>query len=675
MLGDSKVRNEIPAKPLESQHAGAGIPHSAASSYRPDIDGLRAVAILSVLAFHAFPRAVPGGFVGVDVFFVISGYLIGGILLGALDSGRFSLGDFYSRRIKRIFPPLIIVLAVTYAFGWNLLLADEFKQLGKDIAAGAAFVSNLVSWGEAGYFDRAAETKPLLHLWSLGIEEQFYIFWPLILCAVHRKTKLVLPALLALAATSFAIDLYMTAADPVGAFYSPASRCWELASGTLLAQWMRSRPDSDDPGASSAHRGRTLSNLLGVVGFTLIVATCLMLDKTVRFPGAWALLPVAGALLIIRAGNTAWFNRIVLASKPALFVGLTSYAIYLWHWPLLTFLRISTTGEPAVWARCAAIVLSMLLAWLSYVLVESPIRAPGYNRRKVSLLCFALAIIAAMGWLAYRGEGFKWRYPQLIQQLTDVNFSIRNKAREHVCFMSPDEDESKFAAECLERDTRPLIFIWGDSHAGSIYPGFRAIQSDYRFGIAQYTASACPPLVNIKISERPMCKRINDYVVEQVRATKPDVVFLDANWNFAHHPLWHAAYDLQLLDGTIAALKEAGAQRIVLLGSAPGWQDNLPRVILQSWRNDPLHRTPLRIESGKRPESIENDRLMKQIADRLGVEFVSVYDTLCNEEGCLTRLSESDHEITASDSEHLTPHAAEYVMRKIFERGRFAEPR
>ena len=666
------MNEEFSAKPLESRHARAGIPPTAASSYRPDIDGLRAVAILSVLAFHAFPRTIPGGFVGVDVFFVISGYLIGGILLGALDSGRFSLADFYSRRIKRIFPPLIIVLAVTYVFGWNLLLADEFKQLGKDIAAGAAFVSNLVSWSEAGYFDRAAETKPLLHLWSLGIEEQFYIFWPIILYAVHRKAKWILPALLTLAAASFAFDLYMTSADPVGAFYSPASRCWELASGTLLAQWMRGRRDA---GASSAGRSGMLSNLLGAAGFAIIVAACLMLDKTVRFPGAWALLPVAGALLVIYAGSAAWFNRVVLASRPALFIGLTSYAIYLWHWPLLAFLRISVSAEPTVWARCAAIALSMLLAWLSYVFVESPIRAPGYNKRKVVLLCFALAIVAATGWWTYLQEGLKWRYPQIIQQLTDVNFSVRNKAREHLCFMSPDEDESKFAAECLERDIRPLIFIWGDSHAGSIYPGFKSTQNDYRFGIAQYTASACPPLVNITIPERPLCKRINDYVVEQVRATQPEVVFMDANWNFAHHPLWHAAYDLQLLDGTIAALKDAGAKRIVLLGSAPGWQDSLPRVILQNWRNDPLHRTPLRIESGKRAESIENDRLMKQIADRLGVEFMSVYDILCNDQGCLTRLSEDDHEVTASDSEHLTPHAAEYVMRKIFQRGRFAEPR
>lgn len=665
-------------------------------AHRRDIDGLRAVAILSVLVFHAFPATLPGGYVGVDVFFVISGYLIGGILLQALDSENFNIVGFYARRVKRIFPPLAIVLVVVYAFGWCAMLAGEFKQLGLDIAAGAGFVSNLALWSEAGYFDRAAETKPLLHLWSLGIEEQFYIVWPLLLWLVYHRKRAGERMLLAVVAGSFLAGWYLTISHPLAAFYAPWSRFWELASGTALAHLQRKArlaAGSDMVGhatlpeiqLASFASGRVLGaanldgevgkNVQSLLGLGLIGAACVILDKNRSFPGLWAVLPVAGSLLIIRSGPAAWVNRRLLGSASAVAIGLASYAIYLWHWPLLTFLRLWEGGTSAV-ARGAILLLSVALGWASYKFVESPIRAPGSGKLKVTVLSLVLAAIGSAGIATYWAGGIPSRYPAIIQQITDASFSIRNQAREHECFLFPDEDETRFAPQCAEADSRPLILLWGDSHAGSIYPGLRGVQEKYQFGIAQYTASACPPLVGINSPYRPLCRRINDYVVSQVAALNPEVVFLDANWNFSKHPGWHDAYDLRLLDNTVSALKNAGAKRIVILGSAPFWPENLSRILVRAWQRDPLHRAPPpRLRPDGAPDSIENDRVMRGIAMRLGVEFVSVYDLLCDTEGCLTRLPGLDLEITASDAEHLTPRTAQYVMEKIFERDAFARRR
>src|SRR5262245_40012984 len=301
--------------------------------YRPDVDGLRAVAVLAVLAYHAFPSLAPGGFAGVDVFFVISGYLITGIILDDLERGRFTYRNFYWRRIRRIFPALILVLVACLALGWLVLLPDEYAQLGKHVAAGAGVVSNIALWREAGYFDSAAELKPLLHLWSLGVEEQYYLAWPLLLLLFRRHMGWMI---VALGAASFALNIWMVGTHPTAAFYLPFTRFWELLAGSYLAFAVR----KENP-----------SPYFSMVGAGLIVLGFILLEPQKAFPGWWALLPVLGAALLIRAGPQGWVNRRVLAHPAMVFVGLISYPLYLWHWPLLTYARIVHGGEPPVAAR------------------------------------------------------------------------------------------------------------------------------------------------------------------------------------------------------------------------------------------------------------------------------------------------------------------------------------
>lgn len=265
-------------------------------TYRPDIDGMRALAIIAVIAFHAFPTIAKGGYVGVDVFFVISGFLISSILFRASSTGNFSFIDFYLHRAKRLFPALSVVLLATLCLGWIYLLPRDFAILGKHAAASAAFTQNLLLWSEAGYFDVSADQKPLLHLWSLGIEEQFYLIYPVIIWVLWRRPNAVLPALIALATISFIFNVATVSKYPAAAFFLPLTRFWELLSGAILAHTVMYRPND-------VKRPPNWRNACSIVGILLIIVAVGLVNQSSTFPGWWALMPVAGAYLIIWAGT------------------------------------------------------------------------------------------------------------------------------------------------------------------------------------------------------------------------------------------------------------------------------------------------------------------------------------------------------------------------------------
>jgi len=391
--------------------------HLLHPKYRPDIDGLRAIAVLLVVGFHAFPTWVKGGFIGVDVFFVISGFLISSIIYESLDKGEFTFREFYVRRIRRIFPALIVVMTTCFVFGWFSLLTDEFKQLGKHIAGGAAFISNLLLWQESGYFDNSAKTKPLLHLWSLGIEEQFYIIWPLLLWFTWKRKLNFFAVTLAIAIGSFYLNIKGIKQDAVATFYSPYTRFWELMCGGLLA-WLTvyKKASSADIKlkidriiASAIYRnkevekGKTLANLFGFTGLALLAFGFVKITKDFSFPGLWALVPISAAVLIISAGPTAWINRQILSPKPLVWFGLISYPLYLWHWPLLSFARILEGGMPSRNIRIAAVVISVVLAWLTMKWIEKPFRFGNQRiRLKVATLCGLAFVIGFSGFIVHK---------------------------------------------------------------------------------------------------------------------------------------------------------------------------------------------------------------------------------------------------------------------------------
>lgn len=489
--------------------------HPSHPIYRPDIDGLRAMAVLSVVAFHAFPRWVRGGFIGVDVFFVISGYLISTIIFENLEKGTFSFSEFYSRRIRRIFPALLLVLFACLSFGWFALLSDEYKQLGKHIAAGAGFISNFILWNEAGYFDNSSETKPLLHLWSLGIEEQFYIVWPLLLWFAWKRNFNPLTITVVVAVSAFILNIKGIKQDMAATFYSPQTRFWELLAGSLLAWvtlyrsnafyniktrinvWLfpivySEKQDYDD---------KTLSNAISFVGLLLLLYGFWRINKELSFPGKWALVPVLGAVLIITAGSNAWVNRTILSNKIAVGFGLISYPLYLWHWPLLSFARIVESEVPSRNIRLAAVVLSIALAWLTYKLVERPLRFGKSNNFKVTMLVVSMAIIGCVGYNIFERDGLGFR--QGIDTTTnDINVISAEKESMDICnYYFPDWTKVTDNPCRMQKNSGNTIAIIGDSHAGHLYVGMSELV-DSNAGIVDFAASCAAPYIDVSSGTR-----------------------------------------------------------------------------------------------------------------------------------------------------------------------------
>jgi peptidoglycan/LPS O-acetylase OafA/YrhL len=486
--------------------------------YRPDIDGLRAVAVLSVVAFHAFPDYIAGGFVGVDVFFVISGYLITSILVKQHRAAKFSFGDFYSRRARRILPALCLVLLACLLFGYLALLPDEFANLGRHMAAAAAFAANLSFWQEAGYFAPASEFQPLLHLWSLGIEEQFYLVWPLVLAFAWRRKYNVLQGVLFLTAASFAANLVLTHIDSTAAFYFPLSRFWELGLGCALAVV------ASDPGSVHILPPR-LARYSPIVGVGLIGLSLFIYDHKTPFPGIAAVVPTLGALAVLAGGEDSWFRRRVLASRFMVFIGLISYPLYLWHWPILSFEAILHSGTPQPIYRVAAILLSFLFAVLTYRLLELPIRQ-GRNPSTGLVLAGGAAAIGAVAITVVLHHGVPSRFPPTVSAM----------------HQAPREDESCRESVTLSEEfnyckrtspQRPEIIFLGDSQAQGVYEGTVSTLGA-KHSMMLLARGGCPPGLNVVSApgvyesedRREVCNHTWASFVDFVRKTRPALVVL-----------------------------------------------------------------------------------------------------------------------------------------------------
>ncbi|RAP37559.1 hypothetical protein B1207_05145 [Legionella quinlivanii] len=440
--------------------------------YRPDIDGLRAIAVLSVVLYHAFPGRLMGGFIGVDIFFILSGFLISTIIFENLERGTFSFAEFYARRIKRIFPALILVLIIIYIFGWFTLLADEFKQLGKHIAAGTGFVSNFVLMNEAGYFDNLADTKPLLHLWSLGIEEQFYIIWPLLLWFAWKRNFNLLTITIIAVSLSFYLNLVGVSQDITATFYSPQTRFWELLCGSLLAwlmlyhrkafatvntklnAWINSILYHNAYQASS----NTFSNILAFLGLLLLVFGFCEINMTVSFPGVWAVVPILGTILIISAGSDAWINRKILSNKVAVWFGLISFPLYLWHWPLLSFARILSVEYPTGIVRISIVLISIILSYLTYKFIEKPIRlGKHFQRLKIVLLLLLMPLCGLVAYNTYLENGYEFR-----EVVNRVNSFYSPYAQQYENSLA--KKYQNYLGEDISASKKPVVLIIGDSY-------------------------------------------------------------------------------------------------------------------------------------------------------------------------------------------------------------------
>lgn len=615
-------------------------------NYRPDIDGLRALAVLAVIGFHGFPQVVPGGFVGVDVFFVISGFLISGIILNEIQLGTFSLRGFYARRMRRIFPALLLVLFVSLLAGCWLLLPADLMRLGKQLAASALFVSNFYFWFQSGYFSPDAQTFPLLHLWSLGVEEQFYIVWPLIIIGLRRRPNWIMLAIASIGVASLLASIALLGNHEAD-FYSPVTRAWELMLGGSLA-WFQQRDDGAPPSGLTA-------NTATLAGLTLILGSSFLLDQHVSYPGWLALFPTIGTLLALWGGAHGGVAATILSARALVAVGLISYPLYLWHWPLLVFAAAFKFAPLTPLQTGLVIAASFILAWLTYEFIEHPFRAGRASRAKIAALGTAMMLVAAAGFVILGGRGFESRFPRELLEIAEVR-GYPASWRISECLIDPKK-ETSFGKSCME-EARPLLFLWGDSTATALMPGLRHLQHERNFGLAQFTANSCGPWISVDIPGNPNCRGINDEVLGIVSRARPETVILHARGSTRPE-------DIAGLKRTILALNALSIRRIIVLGPVPVWKRGLPNEVLRySVVNHAL--IPSRVS--QRVFRTWDDAEMRSVLTEAGAVYISAWDAMCDRDGCLTRLGERPEDVVASDQHHLTERGSEFLIDAIKDR-------
>lgn len=659
-------------------------------SYRPDIDGLRALAILAVVVFHAFPTLMPGGFIGVDVFFVISGFLISGIIFKGLERNTFSFTDFYARRIRRIFPALLLVLVTSYTIGWFILLPDEYMQLGKHIAAGAGFIQNFTLWKESGYFDIDSQLKPLLHLWSLSVEEQYYLIYPLLIWAAWRSRFNIFLVISILAILSFGLNINIVGDDPSKAFYVPFTRFWELMAGAALAAFQR-------PRRTSEMHNTLQHDILSVTGLLTILAAAWGIHKSDPFPGWLALAPVIGSALLIAAGPGALVNRKILANKYVVFVGLISYPLYLWHWPLLSFANILDAEQPAFHVRLTIVMLSFLLAWLTYRIVERPVRFGQFNWIRTAVLCSLMTMVGYMGYNSFERNGLNFRHAAKINS-PEFYGAIKTGGKyggfgNHVtegCGLQRPGDGA-ILAHCMSDKRGNIKFaLMGDSKASALAPGLflesgekghwlfiggtlqgeghystvLVISNNPVYSYAQQPTRAAVDsiarnheikAVVITEATRALFHLANDYSLEDLPSSK----YFDAAFNG--------------LDNVIAELVKAG-KKVIIMVDNPTLRDSkfcIPRTtgirFLDRWMGLKEELTPFTISYDKH---LSLTRQYRQLLDKLQARYprqLRIFDPLDLLCDMKTRTCSStlNGKLLYIKGDHISNYASARIARKL----------
>lgn len=536
--------------------------------YRPEVDGLRAVAVLAVVLHHLWPVQVPGGFVGVDVFFVISGFLITGIVVREVGEGRFSLARFYERRVRRLFPALFVVLAATLAASWLLLPPSDADNAFRAAQATLVFGANVLFWKTlaAGYFATDAKLNPLLHTWSLGVEEQFYLLYPLLLLVVVRYARRsALPWIAALAVASFAAAQWLLSAHPVAVFFLAPFRAWELLAGALLAL-----------GVVPPIGHVVIRESVAAAGLGAIVASAFLYRAGIGFGGVAALLPVVGACAVIHAGDGR--SRVLarlLCPPPVLYLGLISYSLYLWHWPLIVFARFATQMRDDTGLALPLLGASIVLAAASHRFIEAPFRRAAGVSRPVLLrgAVVTAAVLAASSAWALASEGGRARFDAAARHFDAAR-------REDISFIACDRAIG--GCRIGNRSAPVTMLVWGDSHALAWAPAFDRELSTRGRGALLMANAACPPIARAESTRIAGCVPLNALALAYLRA-HPELVevVLVANWNSylgPHSVLANPASAASDLRETISAMALRG-RRIVVLAPVPVYPESVPLVL------------------------------------------------------------------------------------------------
>lgn len=645
-------------------------------AYRRDIDGLRALAVLPVLFFHVDLWPFSGGFVGVDIFFVISGYLIASIIARELDQGSFSLTGFYARRIRRIFPALFATIAVTILAGSQILLPLDYRALGMSAVATVLFSSNLYFARHSGYFGSAAEEAPLLHGWSLAVEEQFYILFPLLMLVAFWAGGRYRLLLGAMAAISFGVAVLLVDGSPVLAFYLPFPRAWEFLGGALLAT-----------GLVPPLRSRAAAQFCALLGVALIGWAMLRFSGATAFPGLNALYPVLGTLMILHAGRTGSIISTMLASTVPTFIGRISYSLYLWHWPIIVFWTYRTDGEWRLREQLLIVLLSMLVAWLSWRFVEEPFRT---SRRFTTRRAFAFAGMMVMGGcgagaLLYLSGGLPWRVAPSVAALDAASHSMAYLPA-HCSGMAPARHQT-LCPVGAHNGTAPSFLLWGDSHAHALKPAFD--RAGDALGVSGRIASypACPTLLGLDRLDQPAshdCSEFNELVLATLR-NSPSIhtVFLVSRWGLCANGrrpeggtpcyLGRDEDDARSL-GRDALLFRTGLQetvrtltrmgkRVVLVAPIPEFRRNVPETLARAaLYSEPAQLTLPLSDYMRRQRGVFS--AFDQMQRRFAVGIIYPHRLLCRTGHCAM----TAHGVPLySDDDHLSQQGSLLLSRMVYD--------
>lgn len=612
--------------------------------WRGHIDGLRAISVLGVLFYHAGFGQAPGGFVGVDVFFVISGFLISKIIYDDMEEhGRFRIAHFYERRIRRIVPVFAVVTSACLLIGAALYLPNLFTQLATSALYASGFAANIFFYMTSDYFGPSADTQPLLHYWSLGVEEQFYIFFPLLVMAIAKASgRLLAPILILLTLSSLVLAEHYLASNPDAAFYLTPLRAWELLAGSILAL----------PKMPFPHL-RLAREAISAIGLALIIYAILYFNDDTAFPGLNAAVPVGGAVLILWAceRGTTTISQL-LSLRPLRNVGLWSYSIYMIHWPLIVFGK-QAWPEASEHFNYLAVVLSIGLGWASYRFIETPTRNAAFLPRKSALFgtgIGALSTLAMASVFIHATGGFPARLPKDVQSVLAYNsYQYRPLYRTRTCFVG--QTQFDVDPSCLISD-RPTILLWGDSHAAALYQALSE-----RFAsvapLSQANKSSCLPVVGW-VARAPFCDTFNGHIMAWVEKQKPKAVILTGSWTTSRN------YDDQL-QGTLKQL-QALKIPVVIIGSSPRFRSAVPSILANRLIKGDHSATA---EQDLVRGDLQRDRAMNQrLSGMAGVTYISMLETFCQNDDCPIA---DEHGVPYFwDKDHLTLDGARLAVARMF---------
>ena len=622
------------------------------AQYRPDVDGLRAVAVLGVFAFHANVSALLGAFTGVDVFFVISGWLITSQILSGVAEGTFTISGFYRRRILRIVPALLAMLLVVMIWGGYHLYPDELIRLAQGVVATVFSVSNLYLRKTVGYFDDSSAINPLLHTWSLGVEEQFYIVFPALIIAIARwwpKRRNFI--LVSLAILSFIVSVKLSHSDLSGAFYLPQSRGWELLIGSLLAI---------APGLNI--RARWVRELIALSGLGALLFTFHFYSRHTPFPGYAALLPCVGTAFLILAGGSGRSTvTSFLSARPLVFIGKISYSLYLWHLPLIVMQRIDrfvNTGVSKTLDGALVVLLAFVIAVLSWVLIEQPFRSKtGFsvsNRVRVAFALGGMAAACLAGLWLIRVQGIPDRFStQELKAASYLSWDSANAYRRGTCFLMNDAGFSSFNKDiCLARsqDKKTYLLI-GDSHAADLYSGLKLVYGN-AYNILQANAIGCMPILSDRTGTSP-CNEMNRYIFDEYLPTHPvDLLIISARWD---------ATNIEHLRETIEWTTARGI-RTAVVGPSVEFDAQLPRLLAASIHSKETSTLPAHVLA-------KYEVLDTQIASMVAktqATYIDAFKTICPSQ-CTYM---SNGEPIMFDTAHLTQSGSVFLAASLKESGR-----